>query len=65
MSSMTHVARKAVLILLGAVLTVLGSGALGIRAQKQQEADRRATVEQHRPDAPASLPDPFLDRPRR
>ncbi|MGW1365386.1 hypothetical protein ACWCQP_49790 [Streptomyces chartreusis] len=65
MSSTTNAARSAVLTVVGGVLTVLVSGALGIQVQKAQEADRRATVEQFRPDAPAPLPDPFLDWPRR
>ncbi|MGA5896778.1 hypothetical protein [Streptomyces venetus] len=65
MSDTTRVARKAVLIAVAAVLTVLGSGALGIWTWQEREADRRAGVEQYRPDAPESLPDPFLDRPRR
>ncbi|MDN0198340.1 hypothetical protein [Streptomyces sp. S.PNR 29] len=65
MSGTTNTARKAVLIVVGVVLTVLAGGALGIRTEQEREADRRASVEQYRPDAPAPFPDPFLDRPRR
>ncbi|GAA2427039.1 hypothetical protein [Streptomyces macrosporus] len=64
-STMTPAARTTLLIVASLVLTVLGSGALSVRVHNEREADRRARVEQHRPDATTPLPDPFVDPPRR
>ncbi|MDA0564666.1 hypothetical protein LG943_10050 [Streptomonospora sp. S1-112] len=42
-----------------ALVAVLGGGGLSLWFHRAQEADRRAEVERHRPEAPTAFPDPF------
>ncbi|WP_329571920.1 hypothetical protein [Streptomyces sp. NBC_01361] len=59
-----HESRRTGLIVVWAfLLAIVAGGALGYWGSHQEEADRRARVERHRPDPAVPFPDPFMVTP--